>query len=110
MTRRRPPVALEDDTLNLFTDGSSLSRPRRGGLGILIVTNDDNGHEVTYEHTVPGFQGATNQQMELMAPIEGLKFIVGRYSPYDPKAYRKVVVHTDSVGSTGVRKKLGESL
>jgi ribonuclease HI len=37
---------LEERAVNVFTDGSSLPRPRRGGTGICIVTVDEDGQEL----------------------------------------------------------------
>ncbi len=37
---------LDERAVNVFTDGSSLPSPRRGGIGIGIFTVDDAGHEV----------------------------------------------------------------
>jgi ribonuclease HI len=87
---------LDDQAVNVFTDGSSLPSPRRGGTGICIVTVDDAGHEVINSIQPQGYMGATNQQMELMACIQSLRELRGRYSPVDLTRFRKVVIWTDS--------------
>lgn len=66
-------MGLRDGALNLFTDGSSLPHPRRGGIGIRFVTTDAEGDEVIEDHCPPGYKGATNNQMELMACIKALE-------------------------------------
>src|SRR4051812_4017995 len=37
---------LDERAINVFTDGSSLPAPRRGGTGICFVTAGDDGREV----------------------------------------------------------------
>ncbi len=97
MSLTRPPVVLDERALNIFTDGSSLAHPRRGGLGFLLVTVDERGNEVVHEEQPLGYHSGTNQQMELLAVIEALKFIVGRHCPVSVRNFEKVVVHTDSL-------------
>ena len=97
MAARGAPVTLDERALNIFTDGSMYPGPRRGGLAFLVVVVGDDGHEQVYEEPRQGFQGATSQQMELMACIEALEYIVSRYSPVDPSGYSRVVIYTDSM-------------
>ncbi len=87
---------LDERAVNVFTDGSSLPSPRRGGTGICIVTVDDAGHEVVDYIHPQGYQGATNQEMELMACIQALRALRGNYSPVDLTRFTKIVIHTDS--------------
>jgi ribonuclease HI len=87
---------LDEGAINIFTDGSSFSGPRRGGVGFVIITVDDDGHPVEHAEQPQGYRSGTNQQMELMACIEALVFVTGRYSPVDVRDYRKVVIWTDS--------------
>jgi ribonuclease HI len=87
---------LDEHALNIFTDGSCLPEPRRGGIAFRIVVVDEDGHEVPYDEQLPGRRAATSQEMELLAPIEALNFVNGRHSPVDPRNYAKVVVYTDS--------------
>lgn len=89
--------AIDDEALTIYTDGSSYQGPRRGGVGILFVTVDDSGHERVDEYALPGYAGATNNQMELKACIEALKALVTRRVPLDPVDYKKVVIRTDSM-------------
>lgn len=87
-------VVLRDNALNVFTDGSSLSHPRRGGIGIRFVTTDSSGNEVVEDHCPPGYVGATNNQMELMACIKALD--LAREHPL-LKAVNEVWLYTDSL-------------
>ena len=62
-----------ENALNIYADGSSYSRPRRGGIGIRYVTIDEHGNEVVQNEELSGHEGATNNEMELLACIQGLK-------------------------------------
>ena len=63
----------EENALNIYTDGSMLSGPRRGGAAILFIAVDSEGNEEHREEVLSGYAGATQNQMELEAPIQGLK-------------------------------------
>ena len=57
-----------DDTLEAYTDGSSLPSPRQGGIGIRFVWSDEEtGEEVIEDLSPPGYKGGTNQEMEVLA-------------------------------------------
>lgn len=71
--RKHKVTSTREDALNIFTDGSSFSGPRVGGYGIVLVHYDDDGDEIVEEHSPPGYQGATNNQMELLACVMALK-------------------------------------
>jgi ribonuclease HI len=62
-----------EDALNIYTDGSSFSRPRVGGIGIRFITTNELGDEVIEDVELPGYKGATNNQMELYAGVAALK-------------------------------------
>ena len=66
-------VQVREDAVNVFTDGSSLSRPRLGGIGIRVVTIGDDGKEVCEDEFLPGYRSATSQQMELLACLKGIQ-------------------------------------
>jgi ribonuclease HI len=90
-------VQIDENALNIFVDGSSLPTPRRGGVGLRFVWVDDAGHEQTSDESVAvAYEGGTNNQMELLAPIHALEVVTGRYPPVDPAGFDKVVIHTDS--------------
>jgi RNase H-like protein len=81
---------LDERAINVFTDGSSYSHPRRGGLGFRIITVGTDGHEIIREEQPQGFQGATNQQMELQACIEALRYLSSRTSHVNPHDFSVV--------------------
>lgn len=83
-----------ENALNIYTDGSCLSRPRRGGIGIRLVIINANGLEEHFDECAQGYEGATNNQMELKACIEGLE--LGRRHPWLELADR-IYVFTDSM-------------
>lgn len=64
---------LAENALHIYTDGSSLPSPRRGGIGILFLLIDSQGREEISDSRHAGYKGATNNQMELQACIEALE-------------------------------------
>ena len=82
-----------EDALNIYTDGSSFSGPRKGGIGIRFITIDDEGNEKFNAVVYPGYRGATNNQMELYACIQALK---EAQKSYDLSSFNKIVINTDS--------------
>lgn len=88
---------LDETALNVFTDGSSFSNPRKGGIGVRFITIDDDGNEKFYDYTPPGFKGATNNQMELKAAIDALTLLMSRNPPVNTNGFPKIVIHTDSM-------------
>lgn len=88
---------LDETAVNVVVDGSAKQKPRRGGAGIIVVWVDSSGNEATHEEILPyAYEGTTNNRMEIQAVIDALKLVSGRYSPVDPSAFGKIVVHTDS--------------
>ena len=82
-----------DNDLLIYTDGSSYSSPRRGGTGIRFVSVDDSGEEVIEDFAMlSGYEGATNNQMELQSPIIALNEVVKR----DLSKFSKIIIRTDS--------------
>lgn len=65
----------------LFTDGACSGNPGRGGYGVLMI------HGPHRKELSGGFRKTTNNRMELLAVIEGLKSL---------KRSCKVSVYTDS--------------
>ncbi len=73
-----------DNTINIYTDGSSRGNPGPGGYGI-VMEHLQTGYIKEFSQ---GFKKTTNNRMELMAVIEALKKI--------KKTDSNVVVYTDS--------------
>ena len=96
----------DEHALNIYTDGSMLSEPRRGGAALLFIVIDEERQEHQREEVLPGYAGATQNQMELQAVIHGLKLATGRHPPFDPDSYRKILVKTDA---TYVAENLGSA-
>jgi ribonuclease HI len=86
-------MTIREDAINVFTDGSSVSGPRSGGVGIRIVTVDELGREVMEDHLLPGYRGASNNEMELQACITGLS-LAAEHTKLP--SLRRICVFTDS--------------
>jgi ribonuclease HI len=87
---------LDERDLNVYIDGSSLSSPRRGGVGILFITEGPDGHWLETPYDLPGFASGTNNQMELRACLDALTALARGRVPFDVTSYRKIVFWTDS--------------
>lgn len=87
----------DENALIVYTDGSMLSSPRRGGYAYRLIHVDDTGNESDpVDSDDPGYLNATSNQMELLACVEALKLVTGRRPPWRPESYGKIVVYTDS--------------
>ena len=82
-----------ENAINVYTDGSSFSRPRMGGIGIRLVIVNSLGQEEFKDEVLPGYTGATNNQMELYACIEGIKK-AKRHPAFDN--FNRIAIHSDS--------------
>jgi ribonuclease HI len=88
---------LDERDINIYTDGSVLPAPRRGGLGIVFVTEGPDGDWRVEPFEVLGYRGATSNQMERRACIEALQALRRGSAPIAVEGYRKVVIRTDSM-------------
>ncbi|UCH95197.1 MAG: ribonuclease HI [Candidatus Aminicenantes bacterium] len=61
------PVVLEKAKVIIYTDGGCIKNPGTGGYGVVLL------HEGKRKELSAGFRRTTNNRMELMACIEGLK-------------------------------------
>lgn len=82
--------------VKIYTDGSCLKNPNGpGGIGVVIVHEDG-----TEEEFSKGYASTTNNRMEMLAAIEGLRLL---------KTYSEATIYTDSLylikGATGVHKR-----
>ncbi len=83
-----------DDAINVYTDGSSFSKPRRtGGIGIRLVIVNSLGCEEFEDILLTGYPGATSNQMELHACIDGIKEAM-RHSSFG--SFKRIAIHSDS--------------
>lgn len=83
-----------ENAINIYTDGSSSPHPRKGGIGIRLVLSDSLGQQAIEDIQLPGYAGATNNQMELHACILGIKEALRR--PAFNK-FSHIVIHSDSL-------------
>lgn len=84
----------DETALNIYTDGSSLSRPRTGGIGIVfVIVNEHGDDEIVNEFDYPGYKQATNNEMELEACIKALEEALD-HDALDK--YKTICIHTDS--------------
>ncbi|HVO74522.1 MAG TPA: ribonuclease HI [Ignavibacteriaceae bacterium] len=67
--------------VHMYTDGASSGNPGPGGYGVVLLYNKHR------KEISGGFRKTTNNRMELMAVIEGLKALKSRC---------KVIIHSDS--------------
>jgi ribonuclease HI len=66
-----------ENAILVYTDGSLKWKGRKGGYGFVFVYVDRVGESrVVGEHSPPGIHNTTNNRMELMACIEGLKNVI----------------------------------
>jgi ribonuclease HI len=96
-TRTHRFISPAEGALTVFTDGSSFSGPRRGGIGIRFVYCDRRGNEEVFDAVENGFAGATNNQMELMAVVTAMRQIQGRHFPPELREpASRIEIYTDS--------------
>lgn len=79
--------------LYAYTDGSSLNKPRRGGMGIRFIYLDENEEEHYKDVEPDGVRNATNNVAELMACIEALRRVNNLSLPFKPHG---IEIRTDS--------------
>ena len=84
---------INDDALQIYTDGSSKWKPLRGGIGYVFVYADDDGDPVIEKHCPPGYRGAKIGLMELVACLTALK--KARSHPRYDK-FSDIVLFTDA--------------
>lgn len=86
----------DDNALIIYSDGSCLAKPRRGGYAYRFVVIDSEGREVFQDFSFPGFLGATNNEMELTACVAALQHATSRHAPIPRDWYEKIVIYSDS--------------
>jgi ribonuclease HI len=84
---------LKRNTLYAYTDGSSFSNPRNGGMGIRYIYLNESEEEQIIDYEPFGYKSASNNQMELLACVEALNHSL----QLDVKsAYNRIEIRTDS--------------
>lgn len=83
----------DEAALTIYADGASLWSPVRGGIGYRFLFTDADGNEVHKDYCPPGFKGASNNEMELMACIEALEEAV---TLPDFERFSGIDIYTDS--------------
>lgn len=66
---------LQADKINIYTDGAARGNPGPGGYGVLMIYNNHR------KELSAGYRLTTNNRMELMAVIEGLKAVKKKELP-----------------------------
>lgn len=72
--------------LKLYTDGACSGNPGPGGFGFAIINDED----IIYSNN-GSFDNTTNNKMELLAVVEGIKYIL-----YNFDTVSKITIFTDS--------------
>lgn len=88
---------IEEGILYTYTDGSSYSRPRKGGVGYRFVFINSAGDEEQISSSHQGYTGATNNEMELQACILALEDCLSKRPSVDVMQFRGVEIYTDSM-------------
>jgi ribonuclease HI len=78
--------------IHMYTDGSSRGNPGPGGYGIILIS----GHHK--KELSRGFKHTTNNRMELMAVIEGLKALKKKDVPVNIYSDSQYVVNAINKG------------
>ena len=85
-----------DDSLNIYTDGSSFpGKKRAAGVGVHLVWMDETGAENTHDYAPTGWQSATIDEMEIEACTVGLTEALQLFP--DLSRCRKAVIFSDSI-------------
>ena len=92
---RKSTLNHAEKEIHLYTDGAARGNPGPGGYGIVLEWPEKNYRKEFSE----GFKHTTNNRMELLAVIEGLKKL--------NESRLKVRVYTDSKYVADAFKKLG---
>jgi len=75
---------VKEDKITIYTDGAASGNPGKAGWGAVIIFNNDESKAKSEKLKVIELGGknphATNNQMELTAPIEALKYVKNNLS------------------------------
>lgn len=87
-------MVFRQNVLYIYTDGSSLKTPRRGGIGIRLIYVDSQGEEQVHDIHSPGYKNATNNEMELKACVLGLEEAISQGLTFGKT---RIIIRTDSL-------------
>ncbi len=76
------------NAVKIYTDGSAMPNPGKGGLGMVVEFPDEDIARDNYELS-EGYQLSTNNRMELKATIRALEWLAG-------KRFTRAIIITDS--------------
>lgn len=86
---------IDEDALNIFTDGSSKPmKQRAAGVGVRLVWVNESGDEEIAEYAPIGWQKATIDEMEIEACTVGLQEANRIFK--DMKRFNKILIFSDS--------------
>ena len=88
---------IEEDVLSIYTDGSSYSNPRKGGVGYKFIYIDEDGDEQFVSSSAQGYMGGSNNQMELQACILALEDCLSKRPSVDISMFTRIKIYTDSM-------------
>jgi ribonuclease HI len=86
---------IDEDALNVFTDGSSFpNKKRAAGVGVHFVWVNESGNEETEDYAPPGWQSATIDEMEIQACIVAIYEANRMFC--DMKRFKRILIFSDS--------------
>lgn len=85
------------DNTTLYTDGACSGNPGPGGYAAILVATNDQGQVIQEREIVGGEKTTTNNRMELMAVIDGLKALT-QPTPISVVSDSQYVIYTMTKG------------
>jgi len=71
---------MKNEVLKIYTDGAAKGNPGKAGWAAVILLSQNSGEPKALKEIGGAKEHATNNQMELTAPIEALKYIKSKMS------------------------------
>ncbi len=71
---------MQNNKITIYTDGAAKGNPGRAGWAAVILLSQNSGEPRVLVELGGNTEHATNNQMELMAPIEALKYLKSKMS------------------------------
>ena len=82
------------DKITIYTDGAAKGNPGKAGWGVVVLLGQNSGIPKGVYEIGGSMAHATNNQMELTAPIEALKYL--KKSPHRQDLWGSVEIVSDS--------------